>query len=316
MSMDYQRLNLKCCDPEQLVDVIDGTSLHHRVLPGGALSVDVEKLRLGPATFTRGHYGMGILADGALTGDLITVGIVLASPAEVTVNGFVCPPLSVQLYAEGCELTYRAPPGSTWFAYSIERVRIQQAALALYGRPLPIPPSGSVSNMLDRPAQQRIASGIRALFTAAIGAGHDESADQVCTAIEDRLRYELAGALEDAGDTDDQRHVEQRRRLMARSEEYLRANLSEVFSLSDFAAATGASPRMLEHHFRRIYGVTPHAWYRSMKLNGVRRDLKKARNTGERISDIAMRWGFLHFGRFSKEYRWLFGERPRDTLRR
>jgi hypothetical protein len=28
-----------------------------------------------------------------------------------------------------------------------------------------------------------------------------------------------------------------------------------------------------------------------------------------------MRWGFLHFGRFAEEYRQLFGERPRDTLR-
>ena len=27
-----------------------------------------------------------------------------------------------------------------------------------------------------------------------------------------------------------------------------------------------------------------------------------------------MRWGFLHLGRFSRDYRRLFGECPRDTL--
>jgi AraC family ethanolamine operon transcriptional activator len=80
--------------------------------------------------------------------------------------------------------------------------------------------------------------------------------------------------------------------------------------------ATGASQRMLEYHFRRIYGVTPQTWFRCMKLNALRRDLLHARATGERISDIAMRWGFLHLGRFSEEYRRLFGESPRDTSQR
>jgi AraC family ethanolamine operon transcriptional activator len=53
-----------------------------------------------------------------------------------------------------------------------------------------------------------------------------------------------------------------------------------------------------------------------MKLDAARRDLQKARATGERIAEIAMRRGFLHLGRFSQEYRQLFGERPRDTVYR
>ena len=51
-----------------------------------------------------------------------------------------------------------------------------------------------------------------------------------------------------------------------------------------------------------------------MKLNAIRRELQQSNGTSERISDIAMRWGFLHFGHFSEDYRRLFGERPRDTL--
>ena len=53
-----------------------------------------------------------------------------------------------------------------------------------------------------------------------------------------------------------------------------------------------------------------------MKLNEIRRELQQTNGAGERISDIAMRWGFLHLGRFSEEYRQLFGECPSDTLRR
>ena len=33
-------------------------------------------------------------------------------------------------------------------------------------------------------------------------------------------------------------------------------------------------------------------------------------------TDVAMRWGFWHLGRFSAEYRGFFGESPGRTLRR
>jgi transcriptional regulator GlxA family with amidase domain len=105
-----------------------------------------------------------------------------------------------------------------------------------------------------------------------------------------------------------------RRRLAKRAEDYLRANLAEPFNLSDFAAAVGTSQRMFEHHFKRTFGVAPQVWYPSMKLNAVRRDLRHARSSGERISDIAMRCGFMHLGRFSGEYRRLFGALPRETV--
>jgi AraC family transcriptional regulator, ethanolamine operon transcriptional activator len=103
---------------------------------------------------------------------------------------------------------------------------------------------------------------------------------------------------------------------MTRAEEYLRANLSQPFNLRALASAVGTSHRMLEHHFRRTYGVSPLTWHRSMRLDTVRRDLRRAYRNGESVTAIAMRWGFHHLGRFSEEYRRLFGERPVDTLRR
>ena len=34
----------------------------------------------------------------------------------------------------------------------------------------------------------------------------------------------------------------------------------------------------------------------------------------ETVNDIAWRWGFRNMGRFSVEYRRLFGERPSETM--
>jgi hypothetical protein len=80
--MDYQRLVLERCDPDQLVAVIDGTEMRHRILPAGALNVRIEKLHLGSGVVQSGRYGMGVLADGALPGGGVTVGFILDAPAE------------------------------------------------------------------------------------------------------------------------------------------------------------------------------------------------------------------------------------------
>jgi AraC-like DNA-binding protein len=315
--MDYQRLVLERCDPDRLVALIDGTEMRHRILPAGALNVRIEKLHLGSGVVQSGRYGMGVLADGALPSGMDTVGFILDAPADVTINGFLCPPLSVQLYGEGCELSYRASPWSAWLAYCLERERIQQAALDLYERPLPLPEQGSISIQPEAPAARRIATIIQALLAVGARAGSGKTINPLWVSLEDQLHYDIACALNggtESGGT--LKHVAQRRRLMARAEEYLRDHAGEPFRLSELTTATGVSQRMLEYHFSRLYGVNPHTWYLCMRLNGVHRDLQRARGTGERIGDIAMRWGFFHLGRFSEDYRRLFGERPRDTLMR
>ena len=103
---------------------------------------------------------------------------------------------------------------------------------------------------------------------------------------------------------------------MRRAEEYLRANLSQPFSLSGLAEATGVSPRQVQYHFRRVYGMTPSTWFRKRKLARIRDELSRLGRSDTRVTDVAMNWGFYHLGRFSHEYRRLFGENPSETLRR
>jgi AraC family ethanolamine operon transcriptional activator len=316
--MQYLSLRLENCDPDELLAVIDGTDVQHRVLPGGELRAEVEQLHLGGSVLHRGFYGMKILADGAMPAGMISVGIVTSKQADAVVNGLICPPLSIQLYSEGSELTYRAEPGNGWFAYCVERDRIQSAALRLFGRPLPIPYKETVSIDPAKTDGLRVAATIEALFALGTYPQPGATIEHLAKQLEEQLVFELASAVNNRRHPDsspESRGVHQRRRLMARAEDYLRANLSEPFNLSDFAAATGTNHRTLQRHFRSVYGVTPQVWFRSMKLNAIRRELQQSSRTGERVSDIAMRWGFLHLGRFAEEYRELFGERPRDTLR-
>ena len=72
--------------------------------------------------------------------------------------------------------------------------------------------------------------------------------------------------------------------------------------------------RFLNYAFTDVTGISPLAYLRSMRLNGVRRDLRKAAQN-HTVQDVAARWGFFHLPRFSAEYRKLFGELPSETRR-
>ena len=62
--------------------------------------------------------------------------------------------------------------------------------------------------------------------------------------------------------------------------------------------------------------MTPVAYLRAIRRNGVRRALRGA-SAGDAVcvQDVAAAWGFWHLSQFSSDYRKLFGARPSDTLR-
>jgi AraC family ethanolamine operon transcriptional activator len=64
---------------------------------------------------------------------------------------------------------------------------------------------------------------------------------------------------------------------------------------------------------KEAYGISPRAWSQIIRLNAARQDLPEKDAEKVRVSEVAVRWGFFHFGRFSAAYRHLFGELPSVT---
>jgi AraC-like DNA-binding protein len=103
---------------------------------------------------------------------------------------------------------------------------------------------------------------------------------------------------------------------LARAEEYVRSNLRNPLSVLDVAAAAGVGPRQLSAAFRRHRGVSTSAFVRQLRLEAAHRDLLSASPSATRVTDVAIRYSLTHLGRFSGDYRRLFGETPSETLRR
>jgi AraC-like DNA-binding protein len=76
------------------------------------------------------------------------------------------------------------------------------------------------------------------------------------------------------------------------------------------------SERTLRKAFRVTYGLSPCRHLRMLRLLRVRQALMSSRSYQvPTVTEIATRFGFAELGRFSVEYRKVFGESPSVTLR-
>lgn len=103
-------------------------------------------------------------------------------------------------------------------------------------------------------------------------------------------------------------------RHVKRAEDYMRANASEPITLEMLARQAGCSIRSLNQGFQQFRETTPMRFLRQIRLEGAHADLRQE-NAASQITEIALRWGFGHLGRFASEYRNCFGELPSATAR-
>ena len=104
-------------------------------------------------------------------------------------------------------------------------------------------------------------------------------------------------------------------RLARAAEAWLRENLTEALTIRDLCAALHTSERTLHAAFREHLGTTPKVFVKALRLRAARQDLLQA-GPNTRVTDVALRWCFLHFGWFAHDYHAFFGETPSRTLRR
>ena len=105
---------------------------------------------------------------------------------------------------------------------------------------------------------------------------------------------------------------------LQRAVDHIHAHAHEGLTLAGIAAAACISPRALEAAFRRRYDSTPLAYARDVRLERVREALQLAARAGHAasVTDIALRHGFIHMGRFAAYYKQRFGCSPSASLRR
>jgi AraC family ethanolamine operon transcriptional activator len=101
-----------------------------------------------------------------------------------------------------------------------------------------------------------------------------------------------------------------------RARNYIDENFRETIRLQELCACTGIGLRTLQRCFAQHYQISPTEYIKVRRLNAVRRELLSLNPQQCRVTDIAIRNGLPHLGRFSAEYQRFFGELPSQTLKK
>jgi AraC-like DNA-binding protein len=98
--------------------------------------------------------------------------------------------------------------------------------------------------------------------------------------------------------------------------EHIEAHADAALTPEILARVGCVSVRTLHAAFRERLGTTPMAYVRSVRLDHARAALLRGDPGNVSVSEIALRFGFVHLSRFAEQYRSRFGELPSVTLHR
>ncbi|NOD78846.1 MULTISPECIES: helix-turn-helix domain-containing protein [unclassified Ruegeria] len=132
--------------------------------------------------------------------------------------------------------------------------------------------------------------------------------------IIDAFLYNFDGAV----GLEQLRHVAFRdpQRVVRQAQEYIWQHSHRAVSLEEICGDLRLSGRSLHRAFHSVLDISPAAYARNWRLTQVRRHLAQSNGADVSVTEIATRFGFWELGRFSAQFRALFGELPSQVLAR
>ncbi len=95
---------------------------------------------------------------------------------------------------------------------------------------------------------------------------------------------------------------------IARAIEYLSSRLNEAVSIDDLAAQVGMSRAVLHRKFKQATTMSPIQFMKSMRLNNAAMKIVGGMN----VSEAAMEVGYVSSSQFSREFKRLYGQSPKQ----
>ena len=135
--------------------------------------------------------------------------------------------------------------------------------------------------------------------------------------LEDQVKYKITAIFLQRvyeSETDTDMPIQRERdRTVLRVIEYILASDLSTLSIEEISEKMGVKKRSLEYAFKEYVKVGPKAFIKSLILNNFRQDLNEGSSS---VSEVALRHGITHMGQLSRNYKLLFDELPRETIKR
>jgi len=330
-----RRLLFESCDVEEARTLVGRVFKPHRLEPRrsglggssglgkGPLAMQMDHLPLGLLSMSRLRYGATVdILPGPLE-RFYLIQIPLQGEAEIASGGhdFLSDQTCASLLSPQPDLRMRWHAGNEQLLLRIEASAVQRFAQSWCGEPRLSAPVFQPQLRLDsQPALQDALLSLFDFAAAAQQGGQQAQALPLASRyplsalqLQHRLTALLAGQAHDHSRLLRGSGAPLAPRTVRVVEEFLLAHCHEALSPAQLAAVAGVSVRSLFLGFQRYRGVSPMRMLRELRLHHAHEELLRAEPHSQ-ITEVALRWGFYHLGRFAQEYREMFEESPRDTL--
>jgi len=245
--------------------------------------------------------------------------VTFGARARGTVNGLPVRPGLMLAVEPGAEVTFVTDAGWESITFLIAPAEIS-AHLADRRRQREFRlPRGVETLQVDQGQVRRLFDwGKRLAQTGARAPALFEIKEEQLAAAADLLETLLA-TLRVASDLEPTRSDQARQvqsQIVKTAEAYALSNAESRIYVTDLCRIAAVSERTLEYAFKEVLGLSPMAYLVRLRLHRARKALLAATPRSTTVSAEALKWGFWHFGEFSRAYRACFGEAPSETLRR
>ncbi|TNF43360.1 MAG: AraC family transcriptional regulator, partial [Epsilonproteobacteria bacterium] len=121
----------------------------------------------------------------------------------------------------------------------------------------------------------------------------------------EKIENKIIGAIQTslAGQTGEGCYLTKGEKTALEIRTFLLNSLEEIMTIQSICEQFKISDKTLQSSFRSLFGITPKHFIDLLKLNKAHEDLLHANSHTTKVSDISIKWGFQHFGRFAKDYK-------------
>lgn len=315
-SSAYSQLCLTGFDADALLGVVNGTRFEQRLLSGGLFHAQLQRLQFARCSLDCGAYTLPVFAQGGFGPEVMAIALAVQSSQPMWANGQEVACGRLMVFAEDHPLDVRSLPGHwQWCVLLLKRELLMETTLHRHGIEPLLPNSGWRLLAPATAVNARLCTAIlRVLEQASRWTGATPTS--VVRATEGQVLGMFIDAMVEGMQPTPMARGDARvrqRELLARADMVMNERMGEDLDLAAWCAAIGIGGRQMERLFLQAHGVGPCRWYKLARLNEARRRLS-VQQANISVTEVALAMGFTHLGRFSGEYRALFGESPMQTL--
>jgi AraC-like DNA-binding protein len=302
-------------DPDHFQRAISGADCEVLTRSKGKFDVELTLVDLDRLWLKRFRNGSYIMHSTIKPGRAPVFFLADARQPPVRHNGRELSPEEIVVFCRGADNHTWLENGNSVATISLTPEDLAAAGQAIAGRELSAP----AECRTIRPAPALMAR-LRSLHKSACQLAKNKpralAHRATATSLEQQLEHALVACLAETPAKASGSPAGCHSQIIARFEEFLAARRYEPVYLGEICGAVGVSERTLRTCCHEHLGIGPihYLWLRRMHL--ARRALLGAGCTVKSVTEIATTFGFWELGRFSVEYRKLFGELPSATLKR